>query len=308
MAGTVGGSIYGVAKNVNLVAVRVLDCSGIGATSVAIAGLDWVTTNHVGPSVANLSFTGAFSSTLNQAVANTIASGVTVVAAAGDNGIPPDACQYSPASAPAALTVGAMRRTDVVAGFSNYGTCVDLFAPGMTITSDWYTGDNIVWALDGTSSAAAHVSGAAAIYLSLHPSAAPSEVSSSILSTATTGALSSIGTGSPNLLLYTGDPSVPSPNSPPPATTNNPPTASFTASCSRAKCSFNGSGSKDDVGIVSYAWTFGDGASLTSTSATASHTYTAKGTYSETVTLTVTDAGGLTGMTQKTITIKNGGK
>jgi PKD repeat protein len=194
-----------------------------------------------------------------------------------------------------------------MAGFSNYGPCVDLFAPGFSITSDWYTGDNIVWVQDGTSSAAAHASGAAAIFMALNPSATPADVSNALTGNATAGALTGLGSGSPNLLLYTGDGSAPPPPPPPAPTTNNPPTASFTASCSRAKCSFNGSGSKDDVGIVSYSWTFGDGASLTSTSATASHTYTAKGSYSETVTLTVTDAGGLTGTAQKTITIKNGG-
>jgi len=308
MAGTVGGSYYGVAKNVNLVAVRVLDCSGNGTASAAIAGLDWVAQNHAALSVANLSFAGAYSATVNQAVANAIAAGVTVVAAAGDNGMPPDACQYSPASAPGAVTVGASRQGDMMAGFSNYGPCVDLFAPGFSITSDWYTGDNIVWVRDGTSSSAAHASGAAAMYLALHPTASPADVANALTAAATTGVITGLGTGSPNRLLYTGDGSTPPPPPPPPPTTNNPPTASFTASCSRGKCSFNGSGSKDDVGIVSYSWTFGDGSSLTSTSATASHSYTAKGTYTETVTLTVTDAGGLTGSAQKTLTIKNGGK
>ncbi|HSQ31272.1 MAG TPA: S8 family serine peptidase [Gemmatimonadaceae bacterium] len=309
MAGTVGGSYYGAAKAVSLVAVRVLDCSGTGTASTAIAGLDWVTRNHVGPSVANLSFTGPLSSTLNQAVANAIAAGVTVVTSAGDNGIPPDACQYSPSSAPDGITVGAMRQTDIMAGFSNYGPCVDLFAPGFSITSDWWTGDNIVWALDGTSSAAAHVSGAAAIYLSLYPSSTPSQVASAIVGSATSGALGQLGTNSPNLLLYTGDfsGSAPAP-SPPPPTTNAAPTASFTVSCSKANCSYNASASTDDVGIVSYAWNFGDGTSQTTTSATTTHTYTTKGKYSVTITLTVTDGGGLTGTAQKTVTITNRGK
>jgi subtilisin family serine protease len=305
MAGTVGGSYYGAAKNVSLVAVRVLDCSGIGTASAAIAGLDWVTRNHAPLSVANLSFAGAYSATLNQAVANAIAAGVTVVASAGDNGMPPDACQYSPASAPGAITVGAMRQGDMMAGFSNYGPCVDMFAPGFSVTSDWYTGDNIVWVQDGTSSAAAHTSGAAAMYIALHPSATPADVSNGLAGAATTGVLTGLGSGSPNRLLYTGDGSA-APPPPPPTSTNNPPTASFTVSCSRAKCKFDGSGSTDDVGIVSYTWTFGDGASLTSTSAIASHTYTAKGTFTESVTLTVTDGGGLTASTQKTLTIKNG--
>lgn len=309
MAGTVGGAYYGLAKNVSLVAVRVLDCSGAGSASTAIAGLDWVTQNHVGPSVANLSFTGPMSSTLNQAVANAIAAGVTVIASAGDNGIPPDACQYSPASAPGAITVGAMRQTDIMAGFSNYGSCVDLFAPGFSITSDWWTGDNIVWSLDGTSSAAAHVSGAAAIYLSMNPSATPSQVASAIIGSATTGALGQLGANSPNLLLYTGDFSGSSSPPPPPPPSNAAPTASFTVSCSKAACSFNGSASTDDVGIVSYAWAFGDGTSQTTTGPTTSHTYSGKGSkYNETITLTVTDGGGLTGTASKTVTISTRGK
>jgi hypothetical protein len=180
-----------------------------------------------------------------------------------------------------------------------------MFAPGFSVTSDWYTGDNIVWVQDGTSSAAAHTSGAAAMYIALHPSATPADVSNGLAGAATTGVLTGLGSGSPNRLLYTGDGSA-APPPPPPTSTNNPPTASFTVSCSRAKCKFDGSGSTDDVGIVSYTWTFGDGASLTSTSAIASHTYTAKGTFTESVTLTVTDGGGLTASTQKTLTIKNG--
>jgi subtilisin family serine protease len=304
MAGSVGGSYYGAAKNVSLVSVRVLDCNRIGSASTAVAGLDWVTRNHALLSVANLSFVGGYSDAVNTAVANAIAAGVTVVAAAGDNGMPPDACQYSPSSAPGAITVGAMRQGDAMAGFSNYGPCVDIFAPGFNVTSDWSTGDNIVWVQDGTSSAAAHTSGAAAMYLASHQSASPADVWNGLNGAATTGALTGLGSGSPNRLLYTGDGSgsAPPPPPPPPPTNNNPPTASFTSSCSRAKCTFNASGSRDDVGIVSYYWTFGDGGSLTSTSASASHTYLAKGTYSETVTLIVTDAGSLTGSTQKTST------
>jgi subtilisin family serine protease len=309
MAGTVGGAYYGVAKNVKLVSVRVLDCSGNGSASAAIAGLDWVVANHDRLSVANMSFAGPSNSALNDAVAKAIAAGVTVVAASGDYGMPPDACSYSPASAPGAITVGAMQQPDMVTGFSNVGPCVDLFAPGFSITSDWYTGDNIVWVRDGTSSAAAHASGAAAMYLSLHPTASPAEVANGLVSAATTGVLKNVTGGAPNRLLYTGDgSSAPPPPPPPPPPTNQAPTASFTASCSKAKCTFNGAGSKDDVGIVSYTWTFGDGTSFRSTTSSATHTYTAKGSYSMTVTLTVTDGPGLSGSAQKTITIKNQGK
>lgn len=310
MAGTVGGTVYGVAKNVSLVAVRVLDCSGNGTASTAIAALDWVIQNHATPSVVNMSFAGPSSASLNQAVASAIAAGVTVVAAAGDYGVPPDACQYSPASAPGAITVGASRLGDSMAGFSNYGKCVTLFAPGMSITSDWWTGDNIVWALDGSSSAAAHVSGAAAIYLSMNPSATPAAVASSIVGSATTGLLTQLGAGSPNLLLYTGDPSVPQPNPapPPPPPGNTPPTASFLASCVKNKCSFDGSASTDNSGIASYGWAFGDGTSQTTSGPKTTHTYSSKGNYSVTVTLTVTDNGGMNGSMKKTLNIKNSGK
>jgi subtilisin family serine protease len=309
IAGTVGGSLYGVAKTVNLVAVRVLGCNGAGTASAAIAGLDWVTANHAPLSVANLSFSGALSASVNQAVANAVASGVTVVVAAGDYGLPWDACQYSPASATAAITVGASRTAssqDEVSGSSNQGTCLDLFAPGYLVVSDWNTNDTYNWTLDGTSSAAAHAAGAAAIYLSRNTSARPSDVANGLVGAATTGTLGNLATGSPNRLLYTGDAGTTQP--PPPPPTNATPVASFVASCSKANCSFDASASKDDIGIGSYAWTFGDGGTLTSTSPKATHVYSAKGSYSMVVSLTVTDAGGLTSKAQKTISIRNNGK
>ena len=306
VAGSVGGSHFGAAKNVSLTAVRVLDCRGSGSASTIIAGLDWVAANHAPLSVANLSLSGAYSAALNQAVTNTVATGVTVVVAAGDNGIPPDACNYSPGSAASAITVGASARTstptDVMGSFSDYGNCVDLFAPGAQIVSDWI-GSYVTWMLDGTSSAAAFTSGAAAMYLSAHPSATPSEVSAALIGNATTGALSLVGSGSPNRLLYTGNGSdIP----PPPPPTNAKPTASFTASCVKAVCKFDASKSTDDIGVVSYAWSFGDNTS--GSGALASHTYTGKGKYSVVVTLTVTDAGGLTGSMQQKLNISNNGK
>ena len=305
MAGKVAGTFWGVAKNASVVSVGVLDCSGAGSTSAILAGLDWVAKNHATPAVANLSFSGPLSSSINQAVATAVSYGVTVVVAAGDYGLPADACQYSPASASSAITVGAMRQGDYLAGMSNTGSCVSLFAPGYQIASAWNTGDNVAWVLDGTSPAAAEVSGAAAIYLSAHPSATPADVKSAIINVATTGVLTGIGASSPNRLLYVGD-GASSPPPPPPA--NAPPTASFTASCSKATCSFNGSASHDDSGIATYSWSFGDGSSQTTTTPSVSHTYRAKGKYSMVVTLTVADAAGLTGTAQKTVTINNGGK
>jgi subtilisin family serine protease len=318
-AGLAGGKVYGTAKGATLTSVRVLDCSGNGASSTVIAGLDWVARNHSGPSVANLSLSGAYSSTVNQAVANTIAAGVTVVVAAGDNGS--DACNYSPASASGAITVGAMitdTGVDAMMSFSNYGSCVDMFAPGYQIVSDWYTSTSAVWLLTGTSPSSPMAAGAAAGYLAANPSATASQVASALNSVATTGVLAGLGTGSPNRLLYVGggsappppppDTTTPPPPPPPPPPANAAPVASFTSSCSKASCSFNASGSTDDVGIVSYAWTFGDGATASGSTPTTTHVYTSKGTYSMTVTLTVTDGGGLTGQASKKLTIKNSGK
>lgn len=307
VSGTVGGSFFGVAKNVSLVSVRVLDCSGAATVSNVIAGLDWVTRNHVSPSVANLSLTTMASSTLNQAIANTIAAGVTVVGAAGEY-YSGNACDLSPGSAPGAIIVGASHTTinitDEIAGFSDYGSCVTLFAPGQSVTSAWYTGDNINWTLDGTSMAAAAASGAAAMYLSTHPGATPSDVKNALIANATTGVLMNVQAGTPNRLLYVGNDGGTgggTGGSPPPP--NAAPTASFKVSCAKTVCSFDASGSRDDVGIVSYAWNYGDGVSETKSVPTTSHTYKAKGKTTVTITLTVTDGGGLTGTARQSITV-----
>ena len=206
VAGTVGGSTYGVAKNVHLVAVRVLDCSGSGTTAGVIAGVDWVTANHVSPAVANMSLGGGASTTLDNAVANAIASGVTFAIASGNGnflGIGVNACNVSPARVAAALTVGATDKTDKRASFSNYGTCLDLFAPGVSITSSWYSNDTATNTIGGTSMASPHVAGVAALYLQGNPSATPATVASALIANATTGKVTSPGTGSPNRLLFT---------------------------------------------------------------------------------------------------------
>ncbi|MEA2460794.1 MAG: hypothetical protein QOH90_971 [Actinomycetota bacterium] len=209
VAGTVGGATYGVAKSVNLVAVRVLDCSGSGFTSGVIAGIDWVTVNHQAgaPAVANMSLGGGASASLDSAIQNSINDGVTYAVAAGngDNaGRPLDACGGSPARVGAALTVGATDRTDTKASWSNYGTCVDLFAPGVSITSSWLTSDTSTNTISGTSMATPHVAGAAALYLESHTAATPADVATALKTNATSGLVKSAGTGSPNLLLYIG--------------------------------------------------------------------------------------------------------
>ncbi|MGH9853706.1 MAG: S8 family serine peptidase, partial [Blastocatellia bacterium] len=198
--GTIGGATWGVAKDARLYSVRVLDCDNLGTTSWFIAGVDWVTANHIKPAVANMSLGGPVSEALDQAVQNSIAAGVTYVVSAGNRNA--DACTQSPARAPNAITVGATTGSDVRAGYSNYGACVDIFAPGSAITSPWLASDNAAITVSGTSMAAPHVTGVAALYLEANPGASPAEVTNAIISAATAGQVSDVGPGSPNLLLF----------------------------------------------------------------------------------------------------------
>jgi subtilisin family serine protease len=200
VAGTVGGSTYGVAKGVTLIAVRVLDCAGSGTNTGVIAGMDWVANNRVLPAVANMSLGGGFSQAVNDAVTRMTNAGVSLAVAAGNEN--QDACNTSPASAPSAITVGATTNTDARASFSNYGTCLDVFAPGNNITSSWYSSTTATNTISGTSMASPHVAGVAALYLQGNPSASAATVANAITSTATTGVVTSPGTGSPNRLLY----------------------------------------------------------------------------------------------------------
>ncbi len=200
VAGTVGGSTYGVAKSVRLYAVRVLNCTGSGSNSGVIAGVDWVKNNHVKPAVANMSLGGGASSALDTAVSNAITAGVTFAVAAGNDNV--DACNSSPASVASAITVGSTTNTDARSSFSNYGTCLDIFAPGSSIMSAWYTSDTATNTISGTSMATPHVAGVAALYLQGNTTASPATVRNAIVNGASTSKLTGIGTGSPNLLLY----------------------------------------------------------------------------------------------------------
>jgi subtilisin family serine protease len=199
VAGTVAGTTYGVAKSATIVPVRVLDCAGSGTWSGIIAGLDWVVTDHsTGPAVANMSLAGGASSSVDAAVQRVIADGVTVAVAAGNSNV--NACNTSPARVSGALTVGATDNTDRRASFSNYGSCLDLFAPGVNVPSDWLAGGTKT--ISGTSMATPHVAGAAAVLLSKTSTTAPAAVATSIIGNATTGVVKSAGTRSPNRLLY----------------------------------------------------------------------------------------------------------
>ena len=206
VAGTVGGTTRGVAKGVRLVAVRVLDCAGSGTNARVIAGIDWVTADHAAgaPAVANMSLGGGTSTALDQAVQRSINDGVTYAVAAGNGnqaGVPQDACKSSPARVTAALTVGATTSTDAPASFSNYGACVDLFAPGVGITSAWYTGDNATNTISGTSMATPHVAGVAALYLQTHATASPAAVSSAVKALTTKDKVPTTRTANNDLLF-----------------------------------------------------------------------------------------------------------
>jgi subtilisin family serine protease len=200
VAGTVGGTTYGVAKQVRLVGVRVLNCSGSGTNAGVIAGVNWVTQNARKPAVANMSLGGGVSTALDNAVANSISSGVTYALAAGNSTA--NACNSSPSRVASAITVGATTSTDAKASYSNYGTCLDIFAPGSAITSAWYSSNTATNSISGTSMASPHVAGAAARTLQQFPNYTPAQVRDYLVAQSTPNVVTSPGTGSPNRLLY----------------------------------------------------------------------------------------------------------
>lgn len=198
VAGTVGSDTWGIAKGVNLIGVRVLNCQGSGSNSGVIAGMDWVADNHVKPAVANMSLGGGASTASDQAVARMTQAGVTTVVAAGNDNS--NACNYSPARAASAITVGSTTSSDSRSSFSNYGNCLDIYAPGSSIKSTWSNGGTNT--ISGTSMASPHVAGVAALYLAENPNASVSQVTQAITDAATPNKVSDAKSGSPNLLLY----------------------------------------------------------------------------------------------------------
>jgi len=204
VSGTVGGTLYGMAKAVSIVGVRVLNCRGSGTNSQVIAGIDWVTSDHAAGelAVANMSLGGNASNALDNAVRRSIADGISYAIAAGNDNA--NACNQSPARVGEAITVGATTRTDARSSFSNKGTCLDIFAPGSSIKSAWKTNNTATKIISGTSMASPHVAGAAVLFLQQNTSASPAAVRNGLVNAATPGVVGNAGTGSPNLLLFTG--------------------------------------------------------------------------------------------------------
>jgi subtilisin family serine protease len=199
VSGTVGGTIHGVAKRVTLHPVRVFGCTGSTTTAAIVAGVNWVTSNHVKPAVANMSLGGGISSAMDTAVNNSIGAGVTYALAAGNSAA--NACNTSPARVPAAITVAASSSTDAHASFSNFGSCVDLYAPGVAVTSAWLTSNTATASLSGTSMASPHVAGVVARLLQ-SGNLTPAAVAAQITSTATPNVISGVPAGTPNRLLF----------------------------------------------------------------------------------------------------------
>jgi len=298
VSGTVGGIKYGVAKDVTLWSVRVLQCDGSAPLSNIIAGIDWVTAHHRSPAVANMSLGATLAPALDSAVAKSIESGVTYVVAAGN--YTENACQIYPANLPTAIDVAASDNTDHRWAYSDYGSCVSLFAPGVNITSDDYLSDIATVTWSGTSMASPHVAGIAALYLGAHPTATPAQVKQAILANATSGHILNLS-GSPNLLAYSafvGGTSSPT-AAPAPSSSF---TAAFSATCGTTNsCGFDASASSLPNGASSYNWWFGDGKAAGSTSPTITHPYAKAGTYS--VKLLIDDKSGNKTTITKSITV-----
>ncbi len=292
VAGIAGGTKYGVAKGVKLVAVRVLGCSGSGSTSGVIAGLDWIAKNGTRPGVANMSLGGSASQSLDDAVTNLFKAGIVTAVAAGNSNL--DACKESPARAPSAMTVGASDSKDVRANFSNFGSCVDWFAPGTNIVSDYYSSDTATFNMSGTSMATPHVTGVAALYLQAHPGATPQQVRDGLFAQATkaviTGSLSIN-----NHLLYALSDHDNSWTPPPPG----PPNVDFKFLCDVLICTFTDMTTSLTSYIVSWSWDFGNNTTSTLSKPTVNYIV---GTYQ--VKLTAKDAQGQISSITKTITPK----
>jgi subtilisin family serine protease len=299
VAGTLGGSQYGVAKGVQLVAVKVLDCSGNGSFSGVAAGIDWVTANAIKPAVANMSLGAQWSDAASEnAVRNAIASGITFAISSGNSNA--DACEFTPAKVTEAITVNSSDSNDTRASLSNFGPCTDIFAPGVNITSAWHTSDTATNTISGTSMAAPHVAGAAALWLATHPNDSPAAVQTALIGNSSPGKITNPGAGSPNRLLFT------SPVSRPPAdpvVTDPGPRNGTVGTATSLQLSVTG-------GTSPYTWTSATGLpaglSLNGSTGLISGTPSTAGT--STVTVTATDSAAKTGSATFTWTITEPGQ
>lgn len=280
VAGTVGGAVYGVAKRADLVGVRVLDCAGSGTTSSVLAGIEWILANGVHPAVVNMSFGGPRDDVLDDAVRRLYQAGFVSAIAAGNSA--KDACDFSPARSPEGITIGATQKLDGRALYSNFGDCIDWFAPGNSITSAAAGSGNGTTVMSGTSMAAPHVAGAAALYLQDDPTATPQQTIDALASFLTRGVVSNAHSQNNHLLFaLTAPTGVPR---------NAEPVARFTVSCSRLACEFLDASTDSDGTVVSRTWNFGDGTTVSPGSTTSPHTYVAGDIYR--VTLVVRDDDG----------------
>ncbi|QTR03400.1 S8 family peptidase [Saccharothrix algeriensis] len=298
VAGIVGGKEHGLAKGVRIVGVKVLNCTGSGSNTGVISGVEWVTANAAKPAVANMSLGGGAATALDTAVRNSIASGITyALASANDNR---DACNTSPARVAEGITVNASDKGDTRATFSNFGTCTDIFAPGVGIVSAWKDNDSATYTASGTSMAAPHVAGAAAIWLADRPGDTPAQVGAGIIAAATTGKVVNPGTGSPNRLLHVdpgaqGDPvTLPNPGRQT-GVVGKPTYVKVVASGGTGPYTWSAKGLPAGIALQP----------STTEGAIAEGTPTAAGSHE--VALTVTDAGGSSATAEFTWTITDGG-
>lgn len=305
VAGTLGGTTYGLAKAVTLHPVRVLNASGSGSWSWYVSAINWIIANKKTPAVANASLGGSINTSADAATDALAAAGVTFAIAAGNDNS--DACFASPARrgvTNGVISTMASSNTDARASFSNYGICGDIFAPGVSIKSAWIGSTTATSTISGTSMASPHVAGAAALYLGNNAALTPAQVEAAMKTDATTGKITNPGTGSANRLLYVGAIGGGTPPPPPPG--NVAPVARFVKTSCRIQtgpyyqCTFDASTSTDDVGIVSYAWVAHPG-ETPKTGVIRTLWMGLAGTYN--VTLTVTDGGGLSNAITKSIVV-----
>jgi subtilisin family serine protease len=307
VAGTAAGASFGVAKGAKIWAARVINCAGSGEVEMVIEAIDWVTANAERPASVNMSLGYGNVQSIRDAVEASVAAGINHAVSAGNGnflGRPQDACNQAPGGAPNAVTVGATEIDDDEASFSNFGSCVDILAPGVNIISASHTSDNGSVGMSGTSMASPHVAGAMAVYLSGNPSATPAQVTNWLVSNASLDKIdlhrSSETNGTANRLLFIGGG-----DEPPPPPGNDPPTANFTASCSASNCTFTNTSTDPDgnADIVESRWSYGDGATQTVAGrGNGSHTYAGPGTYS--VSLTVEDSEGNTNTRTQSVRVR----